>query len=141
MPQGPHDQLGYIVPWYDTMLMPTAVYEFVEGPDRHRAQQLINAGGLWNTFIFGGNVASLLELFRPSFTATIAALREALQSEHAERDLARIYDCLTPIDFSRELLTKQTSNLNVLRLLRCGWWPLTLPKLQVSGAPSVRPSN
>src|SRR5271156_2337257 len=59
VPQGPHDQLGYIVPWHDAMLMPTGVYEFVERPDVHRARELINAGGLWNTFIFGGNVASL----------------------------------------------------------------------------------
>jgi mannose-1-phosphate guanylyltransferase len=141
VPQGPHDQLGYIVPWHDTMLMPTAVYKFVEGPDRNRARQLINDGGLWNTFIFGGNVASMLALFRPRFGATIAALREALRSEHAERDLARTYDRLTPIDFSRDLLAKQANNLNVLRLLRCGWWPLKLPTLQLSGASTAPPLN
>ena len=39
VPQGPHDQLGYIVPWHDAMLMPTDVYEFVEGPDVPRADR------------------------------------------------------------------------------------------------------
>ena len=127
MPQGPHDQLGYIVPWHHGMLMPTSVYEFVERPDVHRARKLINAGGLWNTFIFGGSVASLVELFRPRFDATIEDLRAALRSDHIELDLARSYDRLTPVDFSQDLLARQTDNLKVLRLLRCGWWPLKSP--------------
>jgi mannose-1-phosphate guanylyltransferase len=129
VPQGPHDQLGYIVPWHDAMLMPADVYEFVERPDVHRARRLINAGGLWNTFIFGGSVASLVKLFRPRFDATIADLRAALQSDHLELDLVRSYDRLTPVDFSQDLLARQTDNLKVLRLLRCGWWPLKSPTL------------
>ncbi len=126
VPQGPHDELGYIVPWHDAMLMPAGVYEFVERPDVHRARKLINAGGLWNTFIFGGTVASLLKLFHPRFDAAISNLRAALQS-HSELDLVRSYDRLTPLDFSHDLLARQTDNLNVLRLLRCGWWPLKSP--------------
>jgi mannose-1-phosphate guanylyltransferase len=127
VPQGPHDQLGYIVPWHDAMLLPTGVYEFVERPDVRQARQLINAGGLWNTFIFGGNVPSLIELFRPGFAVAIAALREALHSGRIQSDLVRIYDRLTPVDFSQEVLAKQLDNLRVLRLLRCGWWPLKTP--------------
>jgi mannose-1-phosphate guanylyltransferase len=131
-PQGPHDQLGYIVPWHDAMLMPAAVYEFVEGPDRHRARQLINAGGLWNTFIFGGTVTSLLKLFRPHYDRTIAEFRDALRSEHVGEELLRLYDRLTPVDFSRDVLAGQTDNLHVLRLLSCGWWPLKSPTRQLS---------
>ncbi|HEY0802855.1 MAG TPA: sugar phosphate nucleotidyltransferase, partial [Steroidobacteraceae bacterium] len=129
VPEGPHDQLGYIVPWNDAMLMPTGVYEFVERPDVRRARELISAGGLWNTFIFGGNVASLIKLFRPRFDATIAAFRAALQSDRIPFDLARTYDRLTSVDFSQDVLAKQTDNRNVLRLLRCGWWPLKSPTL------------
>jgi mannose-1-phosphate guanylyltransferase len=140
MPQGPHDQLGYIVPWHPAMLMPTGVYEFVEGPNVRRARELINAGGLWNTFIFGGNVASLIKLFHPRFDTTIAALRAALQSDHIQLDLVRTYDRLTSVDFSHELLAKQTERLKVLRLLRCGWWPLKSPALnpQLRGALASR---
>jgi mannose-1-phosphate guanylyltransferase len=129
LPQGPHDQLGYIVPWHDAILMPTGVYEFVERPDVHRARRLINAGGLWNTFIFGGCIASLIRLFPPRFDATIADFRAALQSDHTELELALLYDRLMPIDFSQELLARQTDQLKVLRLLRCGWWPLKAPTL------------
>ena len=127
VPQGPHDQLGYIVPWHDAMLMPTGVYEFVERPDVHRARKLINAGGLWNTFIFGGSLASLVQLFRPRFEAAIADLRAALRSDDIALDLVRAYNNLTSVDFSHELLARQTDNLKVLRLLRCGWWPLKPP--------------
>jgi mannose-1-phosphate guanylyltransferase len=129
LPQGPHDQLGYIIPWHDAILMPTGVYEFVERPDVHRARRLINAGGLWNTFIFGGCIASLIRLFPPRFAATIAEFRAALQSDHVEVDLARLYDRLTAVDFSQDLLARQTDQLRVLRLLRCGWWPLKAPTL------------
>ncbi len=127
VPQGPHDQLGYIVPWVDAMLMPTGVYEFVERPDVHRARKLINAGGLWNTFTFGGSIVSLLRLFSPTFDAARAELRAALHSDAIELDLVRCYDRLTPVDFSQDLLARQTDNLRVLRLLRCGWWPLKSP--------------
>ena len=127
VPHGPHDQLGYIVPWHDVMLMPTGVYEFVERPDVHRARKLINAGGLWNTFIFGGSLASLIQLFRPKFDVTIADLRAALRSDHIALDLVLAYNNLTSVDFSQELLARQTDNLKVLRLLQCGWWPLKPP--------------
>jgi mannose-1-phosphate guanylyltransferase len=140
VPQGPHDQLGYIVPWHDFMLMPTGVYEFVERPDVHRARKLINAGGLWNTFIFGGTLASLLQLFRPRFDATIADLRAALRSDHIALDLVRAYNNLTSVDFSQDLLARQTDNLKVLRLLRCGWWPLKPPTPMVVSPPTPSPA-
>ena len=132
VPEGPHDQLGYVVPWHDALQMPSSVYEFVEKPDVRQARKLINAGGLWNTFIFGGNLFSILELFRPRFDATITAFRTALQANLGDpvepRALNAIYDRLTPVDFSRDLLAKQAHSLNVLRLPRCGWWPLKSPK-------------
>ena len=132
VPQGPHDQLGYIVPWHAALQMPSSVYEFVETPDIRQARKLINAGGLWNTFIFGGIVSSILDLFRPRFDATIAALRTALHANldgsFVRRALDAIYDRLTPVDFSRDLLAKHADNLNVLRLPHCGWWPLKSPK-------------
>ena len=127
VPHGPHDQLGYIVPWHDTLLMPTGVYEFVERPDVRQARKLINAGGLWNTFIFGGNVSSLIKLFRPRFDAAITSLRAALLASPLQPDLVHTYDRLSAVDFSQEVLAKQLDNLSVIRLLRCGWWPLKSP--------------
>jgi mannose-1-phosphate guanylyltransferase len=132
VPEGPHDQLGYVVPWHAAPQMPTSVYEFVEKPDVLQARKLINAGGLWNTFIFGGTWLSILQLFRPRFDATITALRTALEAESnattEQRCLVDIYDRVTPVDLSRDLLASQVGSLNVLRLPRCGWWPMKSPK-------------
>jgi len=129
VPQGPHDQLGYIVPWHDSMSMPSGVYEFVEAPDVNRARNLINAGGLWNTFIFGGNITSLIKLFRTRFDATIADFRAALQSDDIDLELARSFKRLAPVDFSQDVLAMRIDSLKVLRLSRCGWWPLKSPTL------------
>jgi mannose-1-phosphate guanylyltransferase len=130
VPQGPHDQLGYIVPWHDSMQMPTSVYEFVERPDLRRARKLINAGGLWNTFIFGGTLSSLIKLFPSGFDAAVAALRSALRAGPNELDaLLRVYSHLTTVDFSRDVLATQIDHLHVLPLPSCGWWPLKSPEL------------
>ena len=132
VPEGPHDQLGYVVPWHAAPQMPTSVYEFVEKPDVLQARKLMNAGGLWNTFIFGGTWLSIMQLFRPRFDATIAALRAALEVKSSatieHRSLTDTYDRVTPVDFSHDLLANQVSSLNVLRLPRCGWWPMKSPK-------------
>jgi mannose-1-phosphate guanylyltransferase len=130
VPEGPHDQLGYIIPWYDAMHMASGVYEFVEEPDTRQARKLINAGGLWNTFIFGGTWSSLLALYRPRFDAVISSLRTAFDAQLKGFDmnaLGSIYERLTPADFSRDLLIPQTHRLSVLRMPRCGWWPLKSP--------------
>jgi len=130
VPEGPHDQLGYIVPWYDALHMASGVYEFVEEPDVRQARKLINAGGLWNTFIFGGTWSSLLALYRPQFDAVITSLRAAHDARSNLFDmkaLRSIYDGLIPADFSRDILVPQTHRLSVLRMPRCGWWPLKSP--------------
>lgn len=130
VPEGPHDQLGYIVPWYDAMHMASGIYEFVEEPDMRLARKLINAGGLWNTFIFGGTWSSLLALYQPGFGPAIRALRAALGRNTDAFDpgaLQSVYDRLRPADFSRDVLVPQTHRLSVLRMPRCGWWPLKAP--------------
>lgn len=131
VPEGPHDQLGYIVPWHDAWHLPMTVYDFVEKPDIRNARKLINGGGLWNTFIFGGTVASMMALFNPAFDATIAAMRTALThtTESAvARSLASIYERLNPRDFSHDVLAKCPDSLKVLRIPHCGWWPLKSPR-------------
>jgi len=138
MPEGPHNQLGYIVPWLETSLLPTSVYEFVEMPDVSAARSLINSGGLWNTFIFGGTFVSILQLFKPDYDAQVDAIREALKvdqeaaSSSGSGALARVFEQLQPIDFSRDILKNRIDRLNVLRLPPCGWWPLKLPQLDTT---------
>jgi mannose-1-phosphate guanylyltransferase len=131
-PQGPHDELGYIVPWLGTSPTPVAVYEFVERPSARRARQLISEGGLWNTFIFGGTFQSLMRLFLRTMDAEIAAFRLVLRAQPdesvAKSDIDTLYDRLPRLDFSQAFLVPQVDQLRVLRLPHCGWWPLKAPR-------------
>jgi mannose-1-phosphate guanylyltransferase len=128
VPEGPHDQLGYIVPWHDAIHMPTSVYEFVERPDVREARRLISVGGLWNTFMFGGTLSSLVNLFHPEFATIITELRAALRAQSQNvGPVARTYDVLPPVDFSQNVLAKRIDQLHVLRLPRRGWWPIAEP--------------
>jgi mannose-1-phosphate guanylyltransferase len=134
-PQGPHDELGYIVPWLGTSPTPVAVYEFVERPSARRARQLISEGGLWNTFIFGGTFQSLMRLFLRTMDAEIAAFRLVLRAQPdesvAKSDIDTLYDRLPRLDFSQAFLVPQVDQLRVLRLPHCGWWPLKAPRSMV----------
>ena len=141
VPEGPHNQLGYIVPWLETSLVPTGVYEFVEMPDVYAARSLINSGSLWNTFIFGGTFISIVQLFRPHYDAQVNAIREAISVEVTSSSgsgaLTQVFEKLQPIDFSGDILKARIDRLNVLRLPPCGWWPLKSPALDPTpGLPS-----
>jgi hypothetical protein len=136
VPEEPHDQLGYIVPWNDARQVPSSVYEFVEKPDTRQARKLINAGGLWNTFIFGGTIASMVTLFQPAFDGAITGFRHATRAANDGRietdALTALYGTFTGADFSQDVLAKQPDRLKVLSLPRCGWWPLKLPRSATS---------
>jgi mannose-1-phosphate guanylyltransferase len=130
-PEGPHDRLGYIVPWYDAINTVTGVYEFVEGPDVPQARKLICAGGLWNTFIFGSSLGSLIGLFPARYDVAMRLIRATLKKNCAEScsdELSHIYEPLAPKDFALDILANRKDHLNVLRMPRCGWWPLKAPR-------------
>ena len=130
VPEGPHNQLGYIVPWYDAQDIPTAVYAFVEGPSTRRARQLINSGALWNTFIFGGTVRTLMQLYVGHLNAALNSIRGARArggSLPGNSALAQVYGRLPYRDFSRDVLIPNVGKLSLLRLPGCGWWPLKGP--------------
>jgi mannose-1-phosphate guanylyltransferase len=130
-PEGPHDRVGYIVPWYDAMSTVTGVYDFVEGPDVPHARRLIYAGGLWNTFIFGSSLGSLIGLFSPRYDTAIRLMRAALNDGGAGTSSDRLkylYERVASRDFARDILASRKDDLNVLRMPRCGWWPLKAPR-------------
>jgi mannose-1-phosphate guanylyltransferase len=127
-PESPDERLGYIVPWYNAVDLPMGVYEFVEGPSARRARQLINDGGLWNTFIFGGTIGSLIDSFRPRFGALLDAMRaivdETLSMQGLQSALSELYQRFPPADFSKDVLTSCINDLRLLRVPTCGWRPL-----------------
>ncbi len=131
-PEGPHDRLGYIVPWYDAINTAAGVYDFVEEPDVRHARKLIHAGGLWNTFIFGSSLGSLIDLFPEKYIPAMRSIRAALKAGRPDggcsNEMKNVYSTLASKDFSQDILANRKDHLNVLRMPRCGWWPLIAPR-------------
>jgi mannose-1-phosphate guanylyltransferase len=131
-PEEAEEELGYIVPWHSAALLPVSVYSFVEKPDQRQALKLMNDGALWNTFIIGGTVRSLLNLFEPEFFDEIsefrAALADSLPAPAANPRLSELYARLLSVDFSKTILERKTSGVQVLRLPACGWSDLGTPQ-------------
>jgi mannose-1-phosphate guanylyltransferase len=129
-PDRPETGYGWIVaqPGEDEHI--SSVGRFVEKPQPDLAQQLHDQGGLWNSFIFAAQGASLLELY----CEHLPALPWAFLAPHHERAsrwdperLRRIYDRIEPKDFSKHLLERCTRSQMVLRVPECGWTDLGTP--------------
>ena len=131
-PEGAEEDLGYIVPWHSSELLPVSVYSFVEKPDQRQALKLMNDGALWNTFIISGTVGSLMRLFEPEFSREIGAFRAALadspRGQAASARLAALYETLPSMDFSKSILERKADSIQVLRLPVCGWSDLGTPQ-------------
>jgi mannose-1-phosphate guanylyltransferase len=124
-------ELGYIVPG---ALMPDgshAVARFVEKPPLPLAQRLIDANALWNSFIFAAAGTTLLRLFWARMGATVDDMATALARDGQSRGsaaLTELYERLTAVDFSREIVQHATASLRVIRAPACGWNDLGTPR-------------
>ena len=115
-PDAADAELGYILPSPNARCRSRRIVRFVEKPKAAQARRLIELGALWNVFIIAASVRTLLNLYGPSFDATIAAMRH---SEGAELD--ELYQSLPEIDFSRDILEGNEAKLRVFTVPRCGW--------------------
>ena len=126
-PEAADAGLGYILPSPNARCRSRRIVRFVEKPKAAQARRLIELGALWNVFIIAATVRTLLNLYSPSFDATVAAMRHA---EGAELD--ELYQSLPDLDFSRDILEGNECKLRVLAVPRCGWSDLgTLDRIAV----------
>jgi mannose-1-phosphate guanylyltransferase len=116
-------ELGYILPASTSREQPAAVLRFIEKPSDARARALLADGALWNSFIMAGSVRALLRLYDVSFKATVAAMRTL-----DDAALARFYEHLASVDFSRDVLQGNEAVLKVLGVPSCGWTDLGTPR-------------
>lgn len=140
-PTAPDSQLGYIVPHRLAGHTHHAIERFVEKPDAAGAQRLLEQGALWNTFIIAADGQSLLWLFERRCPDIVAAMRDAVRGESGATPgeaLARLYETLPDLDFSRSILQGQEQHLRVLPIPDCGWSDLGTPE-RVAQALSVLP--
>jgi mannose-1-phosphate guanylyltransferase len=122
-PDEPDTELGYIVPASRERDAAVGVLRFVEKPDEIRARVLLDQGALWNAFIMAASVRTLLSLFDSRYAPTIAAMRDF---EGAK--LEGLYERLSSVDFSHDVLEGKESMLRVLTVPHCGWTDLGTPE-------------
>jgi mannose-1-phosphate guanylyltransferase len=122
-PDEPDTELGYILPASRSRDQATGVVRFIEKPTETQARVLLDRGALWNAFIMAASVRSLLRLFDGRFNNTMAAMRG-----FEGATLEQVYEHLSNIDFSRDVLEGKESVLKVLPVPQCGWSDLGTPK-------------
>jgi len=131
-PEEADPELGYIVPegGADAGGFQT-VERFVEKPSRELASRLIQSGALWNAFIIASTVPALLAMFRRRLPQIVTRFEAAVRSDlwvGSRCATEELYESLPAIDFSRDILCGEESNLSVLPVPPCGWSDLGTPK-------------
>jgi mannose-1-phosphate guanylyltransferase len=130
-PSAPEVEYGWIEPG---QAMPSVdsrvstVSRFWEKPSLPVAEALLKRGCLWNMFVMVGSLSA----FRALLYASLPSMTNAL--EMAELDLAPLpgaidylYSTLSSADFSKEVLSRQTSRVGVVRVPDIGWTDLGQP--------------
>jgi mannose-1-phosphate guanylyltransferase len=126
-PEEPDPELGYLVPSGPSRPgeLPR-VRRFVEKPTAAVAADLIADGALWNSFVFAGDVSTLVALVRSRFPDVVDDLETALA--RGPEAVEALYERLPSIDFSRHVLEGSEARLRVVRVAPCGWSDLGTPR-------------
>jgi mannose-1-phosphate guanylyltransferase len=127
--------LGYVLPGDPDPLGGQRVARFIEKPGYSVAREIIDAGGLWNTFIMVASARTLLDVFMPRYAALVMEMQVSLAKGQTAGSptgswpaLLSLYDRLPELDFSRDLLEGRAADLCVLRVPPCGWSDLGTPR-------------
>lgn len=130
-PESADPELGYIVPGQRASAGVFDVARFVEKPQRSVAQELLEARCYWNSFIFAARGGYLLSLFEALYPHEVAHMRSALRADRyngGNETLARLYQQLPEIDFSRQVVERSTHRLKLVAVGACGWSDLGTPE-------------
>lgn len=100
------------------------VNRFCEKPPLTEAHELMKQGGMWNTFVTIGHAAAFLELLSTRVLTAVKVISDAL----AAGDLDMVYHEMDTIDFSKDVLSLDPSNLLVVEDSMSGWVDLGNPQ-------------
>jgi mannose-1-phosphate guanylyltransferase len=101
---------------------------FCEKPPAHVAQELLDRGSLWNTFVMVGRVRGFLEMANAALGDVVGGLRLSQLWAGSEVHVPdSLYERIRHADFSREVLSGQASRLVALRMDHTGWSDLGHP--------------
>lgn len=124
-PEEADPELGYIVPAGDGSPGLREVQQFIEKPSAVSACELIERGGLWNSFIFAARGQALLRIFEERCPEIVMEMRgivgRASTDAMLDPHLIDLYERLPTLDFSRDIVERCASQLRVLDVPACGW--------------------
>jgi mannose-1-phosphate guanylyltransferase len=107
------------------------VKRFWEKPAARTAQEFLERGCVWNTFVMIGRAQAFLDLIRAGATDICQAFESLLvlpESVAANDRLAAIYQCVETADFSKLVLSGAPEQLGVWCLGDVGWSDLGDPR-------------
>lgn len=127
-PTGPETEYGWIEPGVAvgsrSRRAVNRVHRFWEKPHQELAQSLLERGCLWNSFLMVGRVSAFLEMVRyvlPDLYDRFAAAHSSFGNDTREVVLGALYQSISSINFSQEVLAKCHGGLAVLRVSKVGW--------------------
>jgi mannose-1-phosphate guanylyltransferase len=107
------------------------VKRFWEKPTARTAQELLERGCVWNTFVMIGRAQAFLDLIRagaPEIYGKFESLLKLPDFEWSDDRLNPIYQCLATSDFARLVLSTRPERLGVWCLGDVGWSDLGDPR-------------
>ncbi len=107
------------------------VLHFREKPAPAAAVDLFRSGALWNTFVFGGRAATIVDAGReclPSLHERLVRLSIFLGTEHERWATGQAYELAPRANFSRAVLERCPRKLAVMRLSAVSWCDLGTPR-------------
>jgi mannose-1-phosphate guanylyltransferase len=130
-PDTPEVEYGWIEPGDPLSAFDGHVHgvtQFWEKPSRPMAEDLLKRGCLWNMFVMIGTLGAFRTLLYSSVPDMARAFELVEQFPTADGEtVQRVYNSLTPVDFSKEVLARQTGTVAVVRVPHVGWTDLGQP--------------
>jgi len=131
-PNGAEVDYGYILPRLDdgeiNLWGTRRTAGFFEKPNQQQAQELVQAGGLWNTMIMVFKVRTILQMMRRLCPATyyqFVDIFDSIGTAMEAKALEALYEKIEPMNFSRDFLEKVSrafpSAITVLPVLQVLW--------------------
>jgi mannose-1-phosphate guanylyltransferase len=100
------------------------VKRFWEKPNFESAQNLFLQGCLWNSFIMIGKISTFLEIIKrelPNLYRMFKASSTAFETFAERQAIQTLYNWITEVNFSSEVLEKCTKELYVMRVRNVTW--------------------
>jgi len=125
-PQGPEVEYGWIETGASAQGRHDAfrIQRFHEKPSTPIARILFEDGALWNTFVMVGKVLAFLEMICSAMPGMVGAFQKAPALRASNEELLvpdALYARISSVDFSQQVLSRETQRLIVQQLGPVTW--------------------